>query len=130
MRGVEIDETIVAPDPDHPGEFILFELFRHDTKLTPRIEGDNIYFTLDIAMRGNIDEISNNRQFDAMNTAEQRRAQFLIAEEVKRTILYAHQKLQVLGTDAVPLGALIKAEHPDTWEKIKDNWERFSQQYR
>jgi Ger(x)C family germination protein len=123
IRGVEKDAIVTAPDPDRPGEFIVFEIFRHDTKIKPHVDGDNIYFTLDIAMRGNIDEVSDRNEYDTMNTEVLRRAQTLIAEEVKRNIMYGLQKTQELDTDILFFGKLLKAEEPKTWARVKDNWD-------
>lgn len=123
IRGVEKDVVITAPDPDNLGEFVVFEVFRHDTKIKPHVDGDNIYFTLDIAMRGNIGEISNKNKLNALNTEELRRMQTFIVEEVKRNIMYGQAAVQAKGTDILYFGKLLKAEEPKIWARVKDNWD-------
>ncbi|MDR3589717.1 MAG: Ger(x)C family spore germination protein [Negativicutes bacterium] len=123
IRGTEKSALITAACPIHPGNFLTFELFRHDTRLRPHVDGDNIYFTLDIAMRGNLAEVSCRAQHDTMTSEYLRSAQVLFAEEVKRNVLYTYRNGQELGFDALGLGQYLKAYEPDVWDKVKDRWD-------
>jgi len=122
ILGIEKSAIITAECSEHPGKIIAFELFRHNTKVTPHLDGENIYYTLDIAMRGNLGEIQCGRQHDTMNADQLRKIEDLVAEEVKNNVLYALHINQKLQVDAIGFGAKLKAHEPLVWEKVKDRW--------
>ncbi|MDR3559990.1 MAG: Ger(x)C family spore germination protein [Negativicutes bacterium] len=123
IRGTEKAGVITAECPVHPGNYLVFELFRHDTRLKPHVEGDKIYFTLDIAMRGNLGEVSCQAEHDTKSSEYLRAAQALFAEEVKRNVLYTYQLQQKNGVDVVGLGGCLRAYEPATWARVKDHWD-------
>ena len=122
LSGIEKSAIITAECSDHPGKIIVFELFRHNTKLTPHLHGENIYYTLDIAMNGNVGEAQCGRQHNLMDAGELHKIENLIAEEVKRNALYTFHTYQSLQVDASVFGAKLKAHEPLMWEKVKDRW--------
>lgn len=108
--------------PDHPGKILAFELFRHETKLTPHINGDDIYFTLDIGMKGNLGESQCGNHFDPMDAEALHRVEVLVAEEVKHNILYAFHSYQELQADPGDFAGKLKAHQPLAWERVKEHW--------
>lgn len=122
LRGIEKSALITMECPEHPGKILVFELFRHNTKLTPHVDGENIYYTLDIAMRGNLGETQCGRQHDTMDAKVIHKVEELAAEEVKRNTLYAFHTYQDLKVDVSGFGAKLKAHEPLAWEKVKDRW--------
>lgn len=122
LRGTEKSAVFSVACPEHPGEVLVFELFDHDTVLRPHVAGDKIYFTLDIAMRGNIGEIQGTGH-DTTNPEHVRKLELLFAEAVKRSVLYAKDVLQADGVDVLTFRRKLKAYEPDTWEKIKARWD-------
>jgi len=118
----EKSSIITIECPDHPGKILVFELFRHETKLTPHINGEDIYFTLDIGMRGNLGESQCGNHFDPMDAEAIRRVEILVAEEVKHNILYAFHSYQSLQADPGDFAAKLKAHQPLVWEKVKEHW--------
>jgi Ger(x)C family germination protein len=122
LLGTEKSALITAACPLHPGNFLVFELFRHDTRLRPHVDGDKIYFTLDIAMRGNLGEVSCQAEHTA-SSEYLRNAQVLFAEEVKHNVLYSYETIQRVGVDAGGLARYLKAYEPATWARIKDRWD-------
>jgi len=123
LSGMEKSAIITAECSDHPGKIIVFELFRHNTKLTPHLHGENIYYTLDIAMNGNVGEAQCGRQHNLMDAGELHKIENLIAEEIKRNALYTFHTYQSLQVDAGVFGAKLKAHEPLMWEKVKDRWD-------
>lgn len=128
-RGVKIiagtEKSLVIPVEcrQHPGNMLVFELFHHDTVLTPHIDGNNIYFTLDIVMEGNLGEVTcsllhNTQDYSYLQTVEQ-----YFAEEVKKNCETTFAELQRLGVDPLRFGQMIKGDYPYVWEQIKDNWD-------
>lgn len=46
-----------------------------------------------------------------------------LSEQFIRQVEAAYQKAQELKSEHLNLGGLIHRQHPEYWEKIKDNWE-------
>jgi len=122
LSGIEKSAIITAECPRHPGKIIVFELFRHDTKLKPHIDGETIYYTLDIVMRGNIGENQCGPQHDTFDAEVIHEMEELIAAEVKKNVLYTLHTYQQLQVDASVFGAKLQAYEPLVWEKVKDCW--------
>jgi len=126
MFASEKSAIVTIPCPDHVDHQVIFELFRHDTRLRPHVEGDTIYFTLDINMYGNIGEFQGDTALD--NTMDPRYVHKLenaFADEIRRTVLYSDRILQKeMKVDILNLfAAKLKAYEPNTWEKVKDQWD-------
>jgi spore germination protein KC len=123
ILGMEKSALITFECPLHPGGVTVFELYRHHTVLTPHVEGDSIYFTLDIAMRGNLGEATCALEHNTTGRQYQDDARQMFAQEVKRNIEYGRKTAQDLGVDVLNYSRLLKAKEPKTWEKIKDRWD-------
>lgn len=123
IRAVEKSALITYECPVHPGSAVTFELFRHQTILKPHVEGDRVWFTLDIAMRGNLGEMGNQQGHDSSSVAYQMEAQQHFAAEVRRNIEYALATAQALGWDMLDFKKTLKAYKPRDWERLKDRWD-------
>ncbi|GBG57271.1 spore germination protein YndF [Sporomusaceae bacterium FL31] len=125
IRATEKSALITVTCPEHPQNVFTFELFQHDTKLTPHIEGDNIYFTLDIYMIGNIGELQRcpGEGHEGTDNKFLREMEVAFAEEVERNVLHSWHTTQDYQVDVLAAGAALKAYEPKTWEKVKDNWD-------
>jgi Ger(x)C family germination protein len=126
MYGTEESAIIVTDSPEHPGQQVVFELFRDDTRLTPHVTDGTIYFTLDINMYGDLGEVQGDIGED--NTLDPQYVHKLeeaFAEEVKRNVLYAdHVFKEELKVDCISkFAAKMKAHEPATWEQVKDQWD-------
>jgi len=124
--GSEKSAIVTIPCPDHPDHQVIFELFRHDTRLRPHVDGDTIYFTLDINMYGNIGELQGDIELEnTMDSQYVDKLESAFADEIKRTILYSMQISQnQMKVDILNLFASkLKAYEPDTWAKVKEQWE-------
>jgi spore germination protein KC len=125
MFGTEKSAVITIDSPKNPGHQIVFELFRHDTTLTPHVENGVIYFTNEISMYGNIGEIQGDiNENDAMDPEYILTLEAAFAEEIKRNIYYTEKVLKKeMKVD--PIGRFagkLKAHEPETWEQVKDQW--------
>jgi spore germination protein KC len=123
IRGTEKGAVITFECPTHPGNLVAFELFRHNTIVKPRVEGDNISFNIDIAMRGNLDEVQCQGKHDTTSPEYLKKAQQLIAEEVKKNIAHSLAVSQSTGVDLLYFKESLKAYEPKIWDKIKDRWD-------
>ena len=59
---------------------------------------------------------------DTLNPDYLRTAEAAIAEEVVKTVEYAHRTAQRQKVDLSNFSGKLAAYEPDTWEKIKDQW--------
>lgn len=123
LSGIEKTAIITMECPEHPGKIIAFELFYHDTELKPYVDNDKVYYTLKIAMTGNLGEMQCGRLHNTMDVGEVRKLEELVATEVKRNILYAFHTYQRLQVDADDFGGKLRAYKPLVWEKVKDHWD-------
>lgn len=123
LNGIEQSAIVTVECPEHPGKKISFELFRNDTKLEAHIDGEQIYYTLDIVMSGNLGEMQCTQWHDQMDAREIHKLETLVAEEVKRNTVEAFQIYQKLKVDADGFGKILKAHQPLIWEQVKDHWD-------
>lgn len=123
IYGTEKSAVITIKCPKHLEQEIVYELFQHETKLTPHIEGDNIYFTLDITMQGNIGEINCAAEHDIHDVQFLHSIEEAIAQEVSESAQTCWTFQQGLGVDIPNAKLRFKAYHPFEWEKIKDRWD-------
>ena len=125
VAGTEKSAVVTIPCPDHLDHQVVFELYRHDTTLRPHIEGENLYFTLDINMYGNIGELQGDIERDNTNDSEYiQKLEMAFAEEIKHTVLYGENVFRKqMKVDSINLfGGKVRAYEPDTWARIKDQW--------
>ncbi|MGI6091981.1 MAG: Ger(x)C family spore germination protein [Veillonellaceae bacterium] len=108
---------------EHPGQTLSFEIFNHDTRLKCFPEGDNVYFTLDTFVRGNLAEVTCGCQHDTDNPKYLREAEVAFAKEIKRLVLYSHETSQKMGSDFNKLGPRLKTEDPKAWKRVEGRWE-------
>ena len=123
IKGTEKSALITIKPPDYPNNIVVFEVFRHDTRLKPHVVDGNIYFTLDISMIGNIAEIQlPTEKLDLSDSQNIRQLEILFAEEVKQAVLYAWQTAQTKKIDFLLAGVALQEHEPAVWEQIKDSW--------
>ncbi len=123
LRATEKSAAISFECPLHPGSAVTFELFRHQTVLMPHVEGERVWFTLDIAMRGNLDEIQCGHRHDTLNPEYLGKAQKVVAAEVERNIRHTLAIAQPLGWEMFYFKRSLQAYKPKEWEQIKDRWD-------
>ncbi|AJQ29295.1 Ger(x)C family spore germination protein [Pelosinus fermentans] len=123
FSAAEKSAIITIECPDHPGKILAFELFRHETKLTVHVNGEDIYYTLDIGMKGNLGESQCGNQYDTMDEEAIHKVELLVAEEVKHNILYAFHMYQELQVDPGDFGTKLRAYQPLAWERVKEHWD-------
>lgn len=109
--------------PMHPGKISAFELFSQETKLMPHLEGDKLYYTLDIQMKGNIGEMQCSQEHSTIKPEEIHTYEMLAAEAVKKNILYTFYSLQRVKVDGTAFAQKLQAYNPLMWERLKDKWD-------
>ncbi len=122
IRATEKSTVVTFECPEHPGNAVTFELFRHQTSLKPRVNGDKVSFEIGIAMRGNLDGVQCGHRHDTLNVEYLDRAQQLAAEEVERCIRDTVATAQRVGWEMFYFRQSLQAYKPRDWERIKDRW--------
>lgn len=122
IRSTEKSAPITASLPERPEEVAAMEIVQHDNILTPHIEEDSIYFTLEISIHGNLSELENSSIYNTVKTEDIAKLEMIFAEEVKQKVLYGYQAVQELGIDQIGFSRLLKAKYPAKWSEIKEKW--------
>jgi len=125
VAGTEKTGIVTVLDPNQPDHQVAFQFLHHDTRLRPHVEGDTIYFTLDITMYGNVGEVQGDSIVsDTTDSQYIDTLEIAVADEVKRNVLYSEQFFQKqMRADAIGIFASkLRAYEPDTWEKVKEQW--------
>ncbi|WP_090942253.1 Ger(x)C family spore germination protein [Pelosinus propionicus] len=123
MGGLERSAVITFQCPEHSGSILAFELFSHTTKIKPHVEGEKIYYTLDINIRGNMAEMQCRLQHDTIKDQDIHKLEQLVANVVKENILYSFRIFQDLKVDASFFGPKLEIYEPQVWERVKDHWD-------
>jgi spore germination protein KC len=128
IRGAQKNITLTVTSPEQPQNLLVFQAFRHDTRLTPRIEGEHVNFVLDVNVIGYVDELqgdSSTKEFDTMNPNDIRKLELLFAREIQNSTLYAWQQMQEIklaNLFYLHFDAKLKSKDPALWHKLKDSW--------
>ena len=123
IRATEKAALVTFECPQHPGSPVTFELFRHQTVLKPHVEGDKVWFTLDIAMRGNLGELGYPHGHDVPSPEYLQSVQNQVAAEVKRNVEHTLAIGQSLGWEMFYLRRTLQAYKPRDWARLKDRWD-------
>jgi spore germination protein KC len=127
IRGAERNTTLTITSPEQPQNVLVFQSYRHDTKLIPYVEGENVHFVLDIHMVGYVSELQGTaaKEFDTLNPADIRKLELLFSKELQNSTLYAWQqmqKIQLANLFYLHFDAKLKSRNPTVWRKLKDRW--------
>lgn len=116
--------TIVVPMPDHPGDLITLEIYKVDTKVRPEVSNGDI--TLHVKTKAKVyiaeefrDEFYNTFYIDFTKKFE-KAAEEKVAKGMKNTIELMQKEY---GADVFFFYKALERYAPDTWDKVKDNWD-------
>ncbi len=123
----ELKGGIVEAVDDKTKETIVYEINNVKSKIKPKVNGEEISFTVDIESEGRLAE-DWTVQVDAFEEAFIQRVVQEVEEEVRSVTQQALEKTQKeFKVDVVGFGKQLSIHYPDVWEKVKDNWdEEFS----
>lgn len=108
---------------DHPEKLIAFEITDFSSTLEPHVDGDQIYFTVDVKAIGNLAEFQCINEHGPVAAKDIPKLENQFAEEITNTISASLHTMQALNYD--PSGGVaeqLKTRHRETWMKIKDRW--------
>ena len=123
IRGTEKSGIITFPCPEHAGRMMSFEIFSHNTRFMPNVEGDRLYFTLKINMLGNLGEDQGcQKEHNLMEAEQLRKIEEAAAKAVEKYVVHAWYVQQQMGVDLTSAEGKLKAHEPETWQSIKGVW--------
>lgn len=120
--------TIVIPMPDHPEDLLTLEIGKADTKVEPEISGDDITLHIKSKAKVYIAEEFRKEFYDTFNVEFTKKlekaAEKKLAEGMRDTIDYIRNEYE---TDIFFFDTAMERYAPDTWDKVKDNWDEVFQ---
>lgn len=125
LRGTGKSGAITIDCPEHPGNVWVFEMYSHRTKLEPHVVNDQIYFTVNITMRGTLAESLrlDDQDKKSGNQMQLPKVEQAVAKQIIKNIQDSQKVLQKMNADAFDLKAKLKAHKPKVWAKVKDRWD-------
>ncbi|HPD00132.1 MAG TPA: Ger(x)C family spore germination protein [Acetivibrio sp.] len=113
---------ITAKMPNNESSIMALEIDKLKSRITPIIEEDNVAFKIDIKINGDYSENVNCPFTKKIDKSFLEEASEAFEASIKKQCVEAIQKVQSYGTDLFLFNAVLKAEKPSYWDKVKDEW--------
>ena len=113
---------VVVPNPADPQHLAAFEIYENKMKVNSHMQDDQILFTVEAVLIGNLGENMVPEQ-DAVDPVFTKAVEKEIAATVTDSIKAAFSKQQQLKADVTELGGIVHRQHPEYWKKVKDRWD-------
>ncbi|WP_020619608.1 Ger(x)C family spore germination protein [Paenibacillus daejeonensis] len=102
---------------------ITYELEDMKSKVTPKVDGDDISFHVELSTEGRIIEVWNDQAPSSSHLNEEEVSQ-LIKKQLKDMTEESIRKLQKkYQTDVAGFGNRLAIKYPSVWRKVKDRWD-------
>ncbi|MPW25468.1 Ger(x)C family spore germination protein [Alkalibaculum sp. M08DMB] len=111
--------ALVVP---YKNEVVTLEIINAKRKITPKIQGDNIYIHVEIKEEGKIVEQTSKENLATLQDFEELKK--VQNEAIKSEILSALNKAQELNTDIFGFGEEIHKKYKEEWKEISSNWDK------
>ncbi|MBP2626931.1 MAG: hypothetical protein H6Q68_1642 [Firmicutes bacterium] len=122
LRKTLKEGIVVVPNPANPQHIATFEIYEKKIKVDSHIQDDQVLFTVEAVLIGNLGENMAHEQ-DAVDPVFTKTVEKAVAAEVTRSIKAAFSKQQQLKADVTDLGGLVHRQHPEYWKNVKDRWD-------
>ncbi|NSW90542.1 MAG: Ger(x)C family spore germination protein [Firmicutes bacterium] len=119
----KVESGIVKIEDKDTGQTIVYEIHNVNTKIRPKVLGNNISFTVESKIEGTIAEdwvMTSNAFEDGFIE----KVELAAEKEVKGIMEKTINKIQKeLKADVAGFGKQLHIKYPAVWEEVKDNWE-------
>lgn len=119
---------VVKSFDEKTGELIVYEIKSMKSRITPRVDRDNISFDVNIESEGRLSEnwVLSGNPFENKFL---KRAEQAAEKEVQLLLKNVIEKMQEdYQVDVAGFGNRLRIEYPKVWEKVKKDWdETFSE---
>lgn len=123
MRDLQKSASITIECPTHPGKLIALKMVNINSETKPHVEGEKIYYTVNIRAKGDIEEFQCIAEHGYVNSSIVPELENLFANEIITSIEYGMRTLQILNIDPAGFaGEKLRAHEPETWKKVRDRW--------
>lgn len=123
IRGTEKSGIITFPCPVHERKMMAFEIFRHSTRFLPHVTENQLYFTLDVEMLGNLAEAQGcQKEHNPMDAEELKKMEQAAAKAVEEYVTHTWYIQQQMGEDLTAAENKVKAYEPELWQAVKEHW--------
>lgn len=113
--------TLVIKDPPGtPGRFTVDKI-KGRAEIKPLVEGEDMTFLVKVKSEGNLIDYIGEEDFvepEIINILEDK-----LSKIIKDEILTVVNTAQEQETDFLGLGRELHRNNPETWKKVKENWE-------
>ena len=120
----KVESGIVKIEDKDTGQTIVYEIHNVNTKIRPKVSGNNISFTVESKIEGTIAEdwvMTSNAFEDGFIE----KVELAAEKEVKGIMEKTINKIQKeLKADVAGFGRQLHIKYPAVWEEVKDNWEK------
>jgi len=124
ISGYALGSTLTIESPDDPKGIVTLEQRSLKTETKPVVEGEEITFNINTKVVFNIAEINHDhgkRAFDEDFIKEvEKLAEKKAEKQMRETIEYVQKEY---GTDTFFFYEVMQRYAPDTWDKVKDDWD-------
>lgn len=102
---------------------ISLEIFSSKTKITPKIEGNNIIMDIDVKISVNLGE--SQSQQDIMQKESKEKLENIAQDQIKEELKQLIKKVQTeYESDIFGFGNLVERKDKKLWKEIKNDWNR------
>lgn len=114
---------IVEIEGEKENSKISLEIFNSKTKITPKIEDDNITMDIDVEISVNLGETESEKNF--MQKESKENVEDIAQNQIKKELEALIKKVQTeYKSDIFGFGNHIERKDKKLWEKIKGNWDK------
>ncbi|CAN7758909.1 Ger(x)C family spore germination protein [Paenibacillus sp. LjRoot56] len=92
------------------------------TNLTPNISGGNLFMSVDIEAKGNLNETACNLKLKEPNTLH--KLETYIQEQIKNDVEDSFQAAKKMKADILGFGDKFHKSYPQNWKELSKNWEK------
>lgn len=121
LQGKMGEVTLVIKDPPGtPGRFTVDKI-KGRSETIPLVEGEEITFLVKVKSEGNLIDYIGEKDFvepEIINILEDN-----LSKIIKDEILTVANTAQEQETDFLGLGRKLHRNNPETWKRVKENWE-------
>ena len=122
LRKTLKEGIVVVPNPADSRYIATFEIYEKKMKVDSHMHNDQILFTVEAVLIGNLGENMVPDQ-DAIDPVFTKAVEKEVAATVTDSIKASFSKQQQLKADVAELGGIVHRQHPEYWKKVKDRWD-------
>jgi Ger(x)C family germination protein len=123
IRDKSLGGIITATSPNDEDGIISLKITNVKTKITPVPQDSGYSFNIDVQIKGNLAEITNQEIHGILTEDFLKKSEMNFSMAVEERCRKVIRKIQEeYGADIFHLNTVLKAEKPAYWKRVKDQW--------